>query len=213
MSAIVLWAAASTLHDVVPRSYNMGWGYLNYIGDTKAETGSTFFKLIVALDGKPEQCIVLLSTHNEALNKAVCVHAMKFRFKPALNDQGQPTYAVVETMVNFAADGGATVYLQEPDFIVNLEAIPEGLPARSYVVVTVQADEQGRLVACDPGPPVKNRGKLNNTLTRMQELSCKQLTTLWDPLIETNLEKKRISYVRTVRVGFEKRSEAPSPKK
>src|SRR5690606_17344989 len=86
---ILLWAAEATaLQNMTPRSNNLGWFYLNYSSNTKAVNGSTFFKLIVGRDGKPEQCVVLLSTHNAALDKAVCIHAMKFRYRPARDDKG-----------------------------------------------------------------------------------------------------------------------------
>ncbi|MBO9670123.1 MAG: energy transducer TonB [Sphingobium sp.] len=214
LPVILIWAAAASVpQDVVPRANNMGWFYLHYSGDTKATDGSTFFKLIVGRDGKPEQCVVLLSTHNAALNKAVCIHAMKFSYKPALDGQGQPTYGVAETMVNFQADRGGTIYLQQPDFIVDLAAVPEGLPPQSYVKVAVEVDEQGMLKACNPGAPVKDQGKLNAVVTQMQKIACKQLPLLWDSLVETNLEKKRISYVRTIRVGFEKQKDGVAAEK
>lgn len=210
---LILAAEAAAFQNMVPRSNNLGWVYLSYSSNTKADQGSTFFKLIVGRDGKPEQCVVLLSTQNAALDKAVCIHAMKFRYKPARDDKGQPTYGVAEKMINFSRGRGGTIFIQEPDYIVHLETVPEDLPPKSYVNVTVLVDEEGRLKGCDPGPPVKDRGKLNDFITQLQTLSCKELFTVWDPLVETNLAKERISYVRTISVGFQRYAGSPIPPK
>ncbi len=190
---------------------NARWDFLRYSGDTKAANGSTFFKIIVGRNGKPEKCVVLLSTRNAALDKAVCIHAMKFRFKSARNEKGQPAYAVAETMVNFVVKRGATIFNSQPDYVVRLKFLPKGVARNPYFHVTVSVDKEGKLKACDPGPPISDRQELNDVLTQMQNLSCGQLFTLWDPLVETNLANEHIAYVRTIRVGFDESEQAPQP--
>ncbi len=186
------------------------WWQLVSNGDFDA-TASTFFEVLISPLGKPERCTVLVSSGNQKLDGAVCSYVkQEFRYRPALNSLGEPTYGLIERILNvIAAEPKSHIFRTGPDYILEVSHLPKQYSPQQETVIDVEINEQGDLHSCavpKRQSAISQSGyqtkKLPKALADLSQVACAELPKIWDPMPARASDGRPISYVRSVRVLF-----------
>lgn len=172
--------------------------------------GSSFVKFIVAPDGKPIKCVVLATSGNDKLDRDLCRYIEnEFRYRPATEVSGQPTFGVFEQMFNLYDRQSKIVFDTEADYAIDIASFPGKGDGTEEVSVDVQVDETGALAACavpdtyirysQSGP---HHVRLPKPRAALSKIACEQLPKMWEAMPETGGVGQPISYVRPIRVLF-----------
>jgi len=161
------------------------------------ENGSIFYKLVVGPDGKVDRCNVQAASAQSGDWDKFCGHVkLRFSYRPAKDQAGDPTYYVLEENDAFVLPGTWIRDAQKPgsDFVVDVARLPGSTDGKLDVAVNIAVDATGKLQQCNA--PAKAP---QPTLSR---LACEQLMANWAPMPERNAAGLPISYVRQMQVEF-----------
>ena len=166
------------------------------------EGGFARYEATIDPTGKVERCDLLVETGVADLDKATCrLMLSRARFKPAVDENGQPTFGVVRAWNSWQV--GKWLKATRPrsfDLSLALSRLPSNLPSPTYVSVVAGVDEMGRIKECRPASP-GHESKLN-------ELACKQVTALKDWSPARTKSGTPVSSVQLITVQFN--AEAPT---
>ncbi len=160
------------------------------------ESGSIFYKAVVAPDGRIDQCTVEASTAEKADWDKFCSRVKRrFSFDAVKDQQGAPAYYVLQEGYAFVLPETWVRNPGKPDpnLVIDVAKLPGAPDGKIDLAVNVAVDAAGKLQHCNAAPSAGQA-----TLSR---LACEQLMANWAPMPERNAAGQPINYVRQMQVG------------
>lgn len=116
----------------------------------KGGHATTFIRVTVAPDGKPDSCKVETTSGLADLDAEACAHVMeRARFKSAKGPDGAAAYGVYRQNVLWA-DASAFQYARPVDIELSISRLPKGVRVPNSFSMLFAADASGRKSSCQP---------------------------------------------------------------
>ena len=168
------------------------------------EQGYSSFTLLVDPQGNVANCVITKSSGFSDLDDRTCMLVTKrAHFKPAKNENGQPSYGVYHSTVSWIA-GSDTQVIQKwvranpAPSLFDLSIPAPDITRRTRDVVNetvgVMVDENGQKKGCGVIP--------SRTTDNLGEAACQAAVAGWKPLPASNPNGRQVESIQTVVVRF-----------
>lgn len=169
------------------------------------KSGMVMVALQINPSGNVERCDIYLSTSPELLEQATCeIFQKRFRYKPALNNSGQPIYAVIKQHVNWLTGRGGTFkFYRYAELALSLNKLPKGLENGHIENLALLVSAVGNVEGCSSSFAAKQ--------PVLSRLACKEAIAGFKPTPVRNTSGQAVESVRIVGVSFKKSLEKATP--
>lgn len=173
------------------------------VAEIGPQGGEAAFRVLFRPDGTVDDCTILRSSGNAAVEAKVCALARRrFRFRPSLGIDGQPKYRILERAANFRFEATAPPTLSPgPAYILQVDRLP-GREPFLIVSVNVEVDDSGALIACAAPADTPRR------LAGYARAACGALPDVWRAMPEKDGAGRPIGYIRDIKIAFERNAPA-----
>ena len=201
LSLLLLSAAAAQIKPARPMPPFDWIGSMEYPKEALriGERGTVALRVTVSPTGDVVRCE---SQEKTPLNKAACKHMMSGRkFLSAMDADGKPAYGIFKWRGRFAIQGTTNPPRIMPgiDMALTLNAIPQGAPDPSYVIILYTMSAEGKVNACVPQSTVKAQSQ--DILAFLGKIACDEMGKSPPPVVRD--EKGRaVSSVHSAEIKF-----------
>ncbi|ATE66482.1 hypothetical protein COO09_24520 [Rhizorhabdus dicambivorans] len=171
-------------------------------------SGHTAFRLTISPSGRPIRCDVTASSGWEDIDQQSCRGMMKrARFKPILDGNGAPAYAVYRSSRSFWIPGEAPPRTPKPsrtDLLVTVEKMPKGRAQPADVDVAFTVDGNGAMADCTPylTDTAGQTADAPRAMALFGAVACGELAKSYRPTPALDEGGRPVPSVQTARVSF-----------
>ena len=172
-----------------------------------------YTRTTVGPDGSLQNCTVEATSGDAKLDEYTCALIVKrARFSAARWTDGSPAYGLIRVPVSWIATG-APLSDEEvlkaflPSLELSVNQLPKGARSIAGVGLHIAADEKGRILACDQGPPVLSPRK--KRFSELIPVACKQVMETLTVPVPRDGAGKPVRSIQNLSVHFKLERKRP----